>query len=53
MPVPITAECAIPRRLHKDAVFDHLVAAILDGRLHNSGLVVAVLAVDALERRAG
>ncbi|WIE64410.1 NUDIX hydrolase [Curtobacterium sp. MCLR17_036] len=30
-----------------------LVAAILDGRLHNSGLVVAVLAVDALERRAG
>ncbi|OIH94142.1 MULTISPECIES: NUDIX hydrolase [unclassified Curtobacterium] len=28
-----------------------LVAAILDGRLHNSGLVVAVLAVDALERR--
>ncbi|MGG7308287.1 NUDIX domain-containing protein [Curtobacterium sp. AB451] len=31
---------------------DELVAAILDGRLHNSGLVVAVLAVDALERRA-
>ncbi|TCL81635.1 ADP-ribose pyrophosphatase [Curtobacterium sp. PhB142] len=27
-----------------------LVEAILDGRLHNSGLVVAVLAVDALER---
>lgn len=33
MPVPITAEHAIPRRLHKDAVFDHLVAAILDGSL--------------------
>ncbi|WP_439692705.1 NUDIX domain-containing protein [Curtobacterium sp. SP.BCo] len=29
-----------------------LVEAILDGRLHNSGLVVAVLAVDAAERRA-
>ncbi|KQS17463.1 GntR family transcriptional regulator [Frigoribacterium sp. Leaf186] len=33
MPVPTTAEHAIPRRLHKDAVFDHLVAAILDGSL--------------------
>ncbi|WFR67112.1 NUDIX hydrolase [Curtobacterium flaccumfaciens] len=28
-----------------------LVEAILDGRLHNSGLVVGVLAVEALERR--
>ncbi len=30
---------------------EELVAAILDGRLHNSGLVVAVLAADAAARR--
>ncbi|ROS49648.1 GntR family transcriptional regulator [Frigoribacterium sp. PhB24] len=33
MPVPSPTRPAIPRRLHKDAVFDHLVAAILDGTL--------------------
>lgn len=33
MPVPTTARPVIPRRLHKDAVFDHLLAAVLDGTL--------------------
>lgn len=33
MPVPATARPVIPRRLHKDAVFDHLLAAVFDGTL--------------------
>lgn len=33
MPVPTTARPVIPRRLHKDAVFDHLLAAVFDGTL--------------------
>lgn len=33
MPVPTPARPVIPRRLHKDAVYDHLVEAVLDGTL--------------------
>jgi DNA-binding GntR family transcriptional regulator len=33
MPVPTPARPVIPRRLQKDAVFEYLVAAILDGTL--------------------
>jgi DNA-binding GntR family transcriptional regulator len=33
MPVPTPARPVIPRRLQKDAVFEHLVGAILDGTL--------------------